>query len=188
MKSYTSGYFNFNDAIFLISNLKVKLPKISLIVGFGVFTGLRIGDILNLRWFQILNVDFILLPEQKTSKVRHITLNPVLKSLILSSYDSFGTCNLDFVFLNRYNSKVISLQYVNSSLRKACKDFNICCSGNISSHSLRKTFGRRVYENLGKTDEALMILSSIFNHSCPSITRIYLGIKQEEIAEIYLNL
>tara|TARA_R110002051_G_scaffold95783_2_gene165805 strand:- start:1493 stop:1696 length:204 start_codon:yes stop_codon:yes gene_type:complete len=58
----------------------------------------------------------------------------------------------------------------------------------ISSHSLRKSFGRRVWENNGKSDEALTYLSEIFNHQSIAMTRKYLGIRADEIKDIYLNL
>lgn len=188
MKSFTCGYFDFKEAEFLISILKLRHPKISLIVGFGIYSGLRVGDILDLKWYQILNVDYFLLNEKKTSKKRVITFNSSLKTLILDSHKSFAKSSADFVFLNRYGTRTLSLQYINRTLKKVCLELNISVSGNLSTHSLRKTFGRRVYENFGKSDEALMLLSSIFNHTSPAVTRRYLGIKQEEIANIYLNL
>ena len=54
----------------------------------------------------------------------------------------------------------------------------------ISSHSLRKTFGRRVYETFGETEKALVMLSKIYNHSSVGITRTYLDITQEEIEDL----
>ena len=58
----------------------------------------------------------------------------------------------------------------------------------ISSHSLRKTFGRQVWNNNGESDKALLYLSELFNHSSPAITKRYLGIRQEELDDIYMNL
>ena len=57
---------------------------------------------------------------------------------------------------------------------------------NISSHSLRKTFGRKVFESAGENaNMALVRLSELFNHSNVAITKIYLGIRQEELLETY---
>jgi integrase len=55
----------------------------------------------------------------------------------------------------------------------------------ITSHSLRKTFGRMVWNVDNQSDRALMYLSELFNHTSASITRRYLGIKQEELNDIY---
>jgi integrase len=57
-----------------------------------------------------------------------------------------------------------------------------------STHSLRKTFGRQVWTNNGESDKALLYLSELFNHSSPAITRRYLGIRQEELDDIYMSL
>ena len=56
---------------------------------------------------------------------------------------------------------------------------------NISTHSLRKSGSRFIWENNGHSDEYLIKLSSILNHSSTSITRRYLGISREEIKDIY---
>lgn len=51
---------------------------------------------------------------------------------------------------------------------------------------MRKTFGRKVYESSGSDAVmALMRLSELFNHSSPRITKIYLGIRQEELLSAY---
>lgn len=38
---------------------------------------------------------------------------------------------------------------------------------------------------MGRTTEALILLSMILKHSSPQVTMIYLGIRQEEIAGVY---
>jgi len=61
--------------------------------------------------------------------------------------------------------------------------------GHFSTHSLRKTFGRKLVDSAGAESEmALIKLSEIFNHSSPAITRHYLGLRQEEIGEVYEGL
>lgn len=57
---------------------------------------------------------------------------------------------------------------------------------NFSSHSLRKTFGRQVFNMSGENSEmALIKLKQIFMHSNMGITKRYLGLKNEEIKETY---
>ena len=59
----------------------------------------------------------------------------------------------------------------------------------FSTHSLRKTFGRKVVEQAGENSEmALIKLSELFNHSSPQITRKYLGLRHEELMEVYDTL
>jgi integrase len=57
---------------------------------------------------------------------------------------------------------------------------------NFSSHSLRKCFGREIFNRSGENAElAIVKLSQLFNHSSTSITRRYLGISQKELLETY---
>ena len=54
----------------------------------------------------------------------------------------------------------------------------------FSTHSMRKTFGRKVYESSGENaNMALMKLSELFNHSNVGITKIYWGIQEQELLE-----
>ncbi|MBS1589532.1 MAG: hypothetical protein JST52_07960 [Bacteroidetes bacterium] len=73
-----------------------------------------------------------------------------------------------------------------NSLLKFSKNPNL--SYIVSSHFMRKTFGRRVWENNHRSEESLIKLSEVFGHSNIAITRRYLGIRQEEIADVYLQL
>lgn len=57
---------------------------------------------------------------------------------------------------------------------------------NFSTHSMRKTFGREVFQKSGTNAEmALVRLSELFNHSNVAVTKRYLGISKEELMETY---
>lgn len=49
----------------------------------------------------------------------------------------------------------------------------------IGTHCMRKTFGYHHY----KRNKDVAALQEIFNHSAPSITKRYIGIRQDEIDE-----
>ena len=49
----------------------------------------------------------------------------------------------------------------------------------IGTHTMRKTFGYHHYKRF----KDVAILQEIFNHSAPSITKRYIGIRQDEINE-----
>ncbi len=155
-------------------------PNFGLLLVCGVNMGLRIGDLLRLDFHSLKSDEFNIL-EQKTGKSRTIQINNAVKLALsyfkdLPSYDLGGN-----VFVSQKGS-IYSIQHVNRLVKKYFK------GSNLSSHSLRKSFGRRVWENNGKSDEALLYLSEIFNHASPAITRRYLGIRAEEIRDIYLSL
>ena len=63
----TADYLEWEIAMNLIRKLaKDENYKMSLLIAIGCFTGLRISDILSLRWNQILNVDELTIIEKKT--------------------------------------------------------------------------------------------------------------------------
>lgn len=178
-----------------LQNLILKLErdgdyKFSLLMAIGSYTGLRISDILRLRWEDILEKDLLEVTEKKTRKFRRIKINPNLKYTIQRIFSQINIVNIDnFVFLNRFGTSTISVKYINKKLKKIAREYKLCKNPElIKSHSLRKSFGRRVFENNDNSDRSLILLSEIFNHSNIQTTKIYLGIREKEIFDIYENL
>ena len=90
-------------------------------------------------------------------------------------------------FLSR-KKVVYSVQRINVRLKEIKAKYGIKVE-HLSTHSLRKTFGRKVVESAGENSEmALIKLSELFNHTSPQITRRYLGLRQEELMEVYNTL
>jgi integrase len=175
----------------LVSDLKkAKDYRFLLLVSVGCYCGLRISDILELKWIDIRSKDELEIIETKTGKFRRITFNSVLKDLIEICFDKMSArknCDTtQYIFANRLGTK-LSRQYVNRKLHTIFS-LNKIKVLNGSSHTLRKTFGRRVYENNNRNEAALIILSSIFNHQNISVTRRYIGINDEQIKNVYVNL
>ena len=54
----------------------------------------------------------------------------------------------------------------------------------IGTHTLRKTFGYHAY----KSGIAIEVLQKLFDHSTPGITLRYIGITQDDLDDVYLNL
>ncbi len=157
--------------------------RFQLLIAIGCYTGLRISDILKLRWEDLLS-GRIEIKEQKTGKLRCIELNHQLKEVIQNTYQNQPETAL--VFVNRYGTKSISVQYVNKRLKQLFDHYGI--KGNYSSHFMRKTLGRRVWNQNNHSEKSLFMLSELFNHSSVRITKIYLGIREKEIQNIYQNL
>jgi len=174
----------------LVRLKKAKRYREYLLIGTGAYLGLRASDLLNLRWSDVLHRDEIIIVENKTGKVRQITINASLQeilNLVLLERSRQGKFNIDqYLFANRQDKKV-SIQYINRLLKKTFSDYGVKTQ-NASTHTLRKTFGKRVWEMDGKSERSLIYLSQIFNHSNVSITRRYIGIVQEGIRNIYLSL
>ena len=153
-------------------------PQMGLLIEFGVKTLLRYSDLSRIRWSDVLGKETLLLNEKKTNKRREITLGVTLRERIETTYKELGNPSPEELIFN------YSLQYVNRLLKEGGRDERIK-NKNISSHSLRKSGSRFIWENNGHSDEYLIKLSSILNHSSTSITRRYLGISREEIKDIY---
>ena len=80
---------------------------------------------------------------------------------------------------------VFTVQRINVILKEVKRKYRLHV-GNFSCHSLCKTFGRQVYTMNGENSElALVKLMELFNHSSVSITKRYLGLRQEEILQTY---
>jgi len=118
---------------------------------------------------------------------RKVRINQNLNNIISRNYQNQEINNL--IFLNRFNTSSISVQYVNRKLKQLATEYKISKEpGKIKSHSLRKSFGRRVFENNDNSEKSLILLSQIFNHSSIQTSKIYLGIREKEIFDVYDNL
>jgi integrase len=177
----------------LIDRLKKDQEnKFLLFIAIGCYAGLRAGDILKLRWIDLVNKTEIELEEKKTHKFRQITINQNLNDIIYYCYSQENSVNQqkeilnEYIFSNRIG-KPITIQYVNRKLHTIFARYKIRVQ-NPSSHTCRKTFGLRCYELYNKSPEALVLLSQIFSHSSIAITRRYIGISQAMIQNVYTSL
>ncbi|NQY08684.1 MAG: tyrosine-type recombinase/integrase [Flavobacteriales bacterium] len=158
--------------------------KFALLIGIGCYVGLRISDLLGVKWSQVLNLKETSIIEGKTQKSRTITLHPELQEILIRLYSGE---NLEQpIFLNRYGTKTINVQYVNRRLKVIMHKYGL--KGRFSSHFMRKTLGRRIWEQNDCSEKALLLLGQLFNHSSIQTTKIYLGIREQEIQNIYLSI
>lgn len=164
----------------------------ALMLAAGIYFGLRIGDILKLTWDQILSESFTI-NEGKTKKERKIDVHrdflKLARKVVRLCHISDGDDQLVFTHQRRDGNpnKPISVVAANKRIKRAFEDYGIEAQ-NPSSHTLRKTFGQRVYENNRKSEAALILLSKIFGHKDISTTRAYIGLTQEKITNAYLSL
>ena len=183
----TSDFLEWNRMQSLVLKLERDGDlKFALLIATGSFIGLRISDLLQLRWNQVLNQYYFTVTEKKTKKTRKITINPELQEILDRLFKDLGADQADFMFVNRFGDKPFSIQYVNSKLKEIFTKYNI--RGQYSSHFMRKTLGRRVWEVNKYSDQALLLLSQLFNHASVSTTKIYLGIRETEISNLYLSV
>jgi integrase len=161
---------------YAINLLNTKNKVLGVYILTGIYTGLRYSDLSKLSYSDILDNDSIVIHEQKTSKQREIKISKELKN-ILSDYRQPG-----LMFLSNKNT-IYSIQSLNRLLKNHLTP--LFPKKNISTHSLRKTFGNRVYLMSGKNQHSITLLCSVFNHSSEAITKRYLGITKEEVLNVY---
>lgn len=181
-----ADYLEWNTMLNLIRKLyRDGDYRMSLFIGAGCFFGLRVSDLRKLTWSMLLDDDKFVINEQKTNKRRVVKINSDFQKHIQQCYDALQITNMDEAcFLSRKNM-VMSTQRINVRLKEIKKRYNIKID-NFSCHSLRKAFGRKVFESSGENAQmALVKLSELFNHSSTQITKIYLGLREKELLETY---
>ncbi|HDF2667988.1 TPA: tyrosine-type recombinase/integrase [Clostridioides difficile] len=143
----------------------------------GIYTGLRISDILKLRIKDVRGKEYITLKEKKTSKKKIIKINPILKKE-LKSYTQDKDLK-EFLIKSRsgYN-KAIERNRAYDIIKNLGELFGI---ERLGTHTMRKTFGYHYY----KQTKDVVTLQRIFNHSSPSVTLNYIGINQDHLNKAY---
>ena len=183
----TADYIEWNTAVNLVHRLfKDGNYQMSLLIGCGIFFGLRISDILQLSWDMLLDDSSFQVIEKKTQKRREVRINKGFQKHIWDCFNALMITDKSEKCFKSRERRVYSIQRINMILKDIKKKYGIKSVKNFSTHSLRKTFGRHVYERADSNGEmALIMLSELFNHSNIAITKRYLGLRKEEIMGCY---
>lgn len=139
----------------------------------GINTGLRVNDILKLKVGDVKGKDFFYIFEGKTKKKRAVNIG-----MIRNEIDAF-TENMkpdEYLFQSQKGNGPLTTTQVYRILDDAA-DF--LGRDDVGTHTMRKTFGYHHYKKF----KDVAMLQEIFNHSSPSITKRYIGIRQDEINE-----
>lgn len=184
----TADYLPWNEAMMLVKKLyRDGRYRDSMMVATGFMTGLRISDILRLTFSDILSNEILTINEKKTGKRREIPLSKDYKKHVEDCFKALGLSDSTKPMFLSYQGSVITIQMVNKTLHGLKDRYNLSVE-HFTSHSLRKTFARRIYDTATDREYALIKLGSVLGHSNVSITRRYLGIKREEILDCYAAL
>lgn len=186
---------DWNEAVNLIRRLKDDgRYRDSMLISVGCMLGLRVSDFIRLRWSDILDNEIITLVEKKTGKTRKLKVNKALRQQTEFCFGQLGIEDKDSYIFNSLQyegTKPISRIRVHQILKDIQKKYNVSTAKVFSCHTLRKTFGRRVWINeckKGRGDQALELLKELFGHEHVLVTKRYLGIRQEELLALYDTL
>lgn len=151
-------------------------------------TALRCSDVLPLTWHDIWNRCSLTVTEKKTGKTRKIPFNLQTQERIDEAYLLMKRPNPnELIFYNKKTRKPFTIQYINQMAKrwKEKYDLNI---DHFSTHTFRKTFGRYVYDTSKDKSEALILVNSILNHSTIDVTKVYIGLRQDEVNSVFNSI
>ena len=169
-----------------IKKLLVDQPRNRLLFILGINAGLRVQDLLNLRVGDIKHAkvgDRVVLREKKTQKENVFMINKDIKDALEDYLKTVDAKDEHFLFKSRKGSNAPLTTYaVTMYVQQWCDAINI--PGNYGAHSLRKTWCYHQRKTYGTSWE---VIAKRLNHSSPSITRRYIGVKEEEVEEVLMK-
>jgi integrase len=153
----------------------------------GLNTALRISDILALTWGDVYDFEektfktHVNIKEQKTGKDKNFLLNKnALEGLLKYKRQLGHVSTPDFIFVSRNGeNKPITRYMAIRIIKTSCAAVGI--KENVGCHSLRKTFGYHSW----KKGVPVAVLMELFNHSNQAVTKLYLGISQDDLDDVY---
>lgn len=170
---------------------QVAMVRYHLGFSIAIYTGLRAGDILNLKWSSLIIGSHVRTSfksvHQKTDKSGFIEINAALSNIIRTAFKLIAPYSCDEYILRSPNGQHLSLRMYNKFLAENLKKQGIVTE-NASSHTLRKTFAKRVWQSYNCSEHGLILLSKIFRHDSLNTTMEYIGITSTEIKNVYLNI
>ncbi len=147
----------------------------------GISTALRISEILNLRYSDIFKRDNsykkYVRVMCKGKKPRDIQMSSQLRREIREYCKKYKISGDGFLFMSQKGNR-LSRKHAWALLKKAA---TACGIENFGTHSMRKTFARKVYLDNGNN---LGLVMDLLDHSDPKFTLRYLGITQEDVDKV----
>ena len=168
--------------------LKGRNKRDYLLFMVGVSSALRISDILQLKVKQLWDgrkpTKFIEINEKKTGKYKRFPVTSNLKKAIQDYIKEFPWKKQgEYLFTSRKGiNKPISRQYAATLLNEACDMVGI--KERFGTHGMRKTWGFWAF----KKGISLDYICIALNHSSIAETKRYLGILQEDLDNLYLEV
>lgn len=164
----------------MIDYLRLKSDRDALLFMFGIYSGLRISDIIKLRVRDVKGKDRVAVKETKTGKEKILKINPMLRKEIATYI--IGKKDYEVLFKStRGINKPISRQQAYNIINSAGKHFGL---EHIGTHTMRKTFGFHIYR---KTKD-ITLVQKLLNHSSPEFTLAYIGMTQKTMEDAVESL
>ncbi|MBU9720909.1 MULTISPECIES: tyrosine-type recombinase/integrase [Bacillaceae] len=148
-----------------------------LLFTFGINTGLKISEILNIKIHEIMDHNkikqFYVLEGKEE---RAIYLNDQVKVALNAYFNELPTIKEDeYLFRSKKSELPITRQQAYRIINAVAREAGI--ESKIGTHTLRKTFGYHAY----RSGVAISLLQKIFHHSSRRETLKYIGVDNMEI-------
>ncbi len=171
---------------------EIKLGINLLMICLGSRFGLRISDLISLRWKDLLgkevNEEFII-TEKKTNKNRTMMMTDNVRKTFVMVYEHFSPNPNHFIFCSQKSdgSRPMSVWNFNHRLKQIFAAQDVKTMGNVSSHMLRKSF---VVSSIKKGMEngdplSLVKVSRLINHSSVKTTLYYTNFEVSTLTNLY---
>ena len=165
-------------------DLREENLKYHALFNVGIYTGLRISDMLRLKVRDVRGEE-IKIRQKKNKKWVMLPIHPDLRRAI-ADYIADKDDD-DWLFSSRQRKQKLKVKReldrstVYKMLNKVCRKYGL---RSIGCHTTRKTFGYHLYM---ASEKNIGLLMEIFGHSDPSITLRYIGVTQDTINKAVLK-
>ncbi|MDU2674160.1 MAG: tyrosine-type recombinase/integrase [Clostridium sp.] len=170
---------NKSTVVKIINELEKESERNALLFKIGIYTGLRIKDILKLK-VKNINGSTLEIQQSKTKKYKRIQINDDLRNSLKKYID--GRDKEEYLIKSRNGiNEPLSYSQAYRIIKRAIKRVRL--KGNYGTHSLRKTYGYALYEN-----NDLSIVQGALDHDNQVTTLKYIGVTEEEINKATMNI
>lgn len=153
-----------------------KNPRNKILFGIGIYTGLRVSDILSLRVKDVYNKSRIQVKQKKTGNYVYIPINLELKRMIKIYVDGNLLQPYEFLIRSRNGlNKAITRNQAYNILNEMALNLGI---ENVGTHTMRKTAGFHLYYASGKD---IGLVMQILGQRDQGSTLRYIGITDMDI-------
>lgn len=158
--------------------LKSKSERNYIMFCIGIYSGLRVSDILKLKVRDVKNKDVIRITEKKTGNHKVYPVPAPLKKALKEYVKDMESD--EYIIANQSTKRPIGRVQAWRILKKACEPFGLRY---IGTHTMRKTFGYHFYQMYGD----VVMLMTIFGHTSESYTLRYIGVNKKMIDDAILK-
>ena len=158
----------------------------------GTYFGLRAKEFLSLNWEKVVGKsegDVLNVNQFKTKKSRLVYFNATAIRYFDRNYSDIDPLNPHELILPKISDPftAVSTRQFNLELVRIFDDCKIKCLS-PSSHTFRKTFATRLWEDSNQGQDVLIQIQEALGHEDFKDTMAYLGITEDRIRNNFLRL